>query len=240
MKGKKTIMKPTKAHCLFEQSGTFKREFIKLGIPAEDYDILNQFNETDHIIDLYGEIESAYKRERESIFDSMKKTDIVMAFFPCIRFEAQILLFFKGKARGTEKWSIKRKLEYDLKLHQELAHNYDLITKLVIVALDRGLKLIIENPYSTQHYLHRYWALEPALIDDNRAEKGDYYKKPTQYFFINCEPKSNIVFDALPIRERKKVIDCSTVERSMISPEYARRFIQENIIDNDDLERGYL
>ena len=27
-----------KAHCLFEQSGTFKKEFIKLGIAAEDYE----------------------------------------------------------------------------------------------------------------------------------------------------------------------------------------------------------
>lgn len=37
-----------KVHCFFEQSGTFKREFIKLGIPAEDYDIQNNFGETDH------------------------------------------------------------------------------------------------------------------------------------------------------------------------------------------------
>lgn len=29
-----------KVHCFFEQSGTFKNEFIKLGIPAEDYDML--------------------------------------------------------------------------------------------------------------------------------------------------------------------------------------------------------
>ena len=28
-----------KVHCFFEQSGTFKQEFIKLGIPAEDSDI---------------------------------------------------------------------------------------------------------------------------------------------------------------------------------------------------------
>lgn len=28
------------AHCLFEQSGTFKNEFLKLGIPAFDYDIM--------------------------------------------------------------------------------------------------------------------------------------------------------------------------------------------------------
>lgn len=35
-----------KAHCLFEQSGTFKKEFISLGIEAEDYDIQNEFGET--------------------------------------------------------------------------------------------------------------------------------------------------------------------------------------------------
>lgn len=49
-----------KVHCLFEQSGTFKREFIKLGIPAEDYDIQNNFGETDHVTDLFAEIEAAY------------------------------------------------------------------------------------------------------------------------------------------------------------------------------------
>lgn len=45
-----------KVYCFFEQSGTFKNEFRKLGIDAEDYDILNDFGETDHIIDLFAEI----------------------------------------------------------------------------------------------------------------------------------------------------------------------------------------
>lgn len=54
-----------KAHCLFEQSETFKNEFIKLGIPAEDYDIQNHFNQTDHVIDLFGEIEKAYTNRTE-------------------------------------------------------------------------------------------------------------------------------------------------------------------------------
>ena len=49
-----------KAHCLFEQSGTFKNEFIKLGIPAEDYDIQNNFNQTDHVVDIFADIEKAY------------------------------------------------------------------------------------------------------------------------------------------------------------------------------------
>ena len=50
-----------KVHCFFEQSGTFKQEFLKLGIPAEDYDIQNNFGETDHVMDLFAEIESAYQ-----------------------------------------------------------------------------------------------------------------------------------------------------------------------------------
>ena len=49
-----------KVHCFFEQSGTFKYEFIKLGISAEDYDIQNNFGQTDHVVDLFAEIEKAY------------------------------------------------------------------------------------------------------------------------------------------------------------------------------------
>ena len=45
-----------KAHCLFEQSGTFKNEFKKMGIDAEDYDILDDYGQTDHKIDLFAEI----------------------------------------------------------------------------------------------------------------------------------------------------------------------------------------
>ena len=47
-------------HCFFEQSGTFKNEFKKLGYEAYDYDMLNDFGETDYVIDLFAEIEKAY------------------------------------------------------------------------------------------------------------------------------------------------------------------------------------
>ena len=56
-----------KVHCLFEQSGTFKNEFRKLGIEAEDYDILNDFGQTDHIIDLFAEIRGGTKGNRQSL-----------------------------------------------------------------------------------------------------------------------------------------------------------------------------
>ena len=164
-----------KAHCLFEQSGTFKNEFKKLGVDAYDYDILNDFNETDYQIDLFKEIEKAYINEK-SIFDNIKEEDIILAFFPCVRFEVQIILWYKGQAMQQKNWDDVKKLEKDLELHNELHRMYELITKLTIVCLKRNLKLIIENPYSTQHYLTRYWSIEPKVIDYDRSGGGTIIK----------------------------------------------------------------
>ena len=55
-----------KVHCLFEQSGTFKNEFKKLGYQAEDYDIQNNFDETDHVVDLFAEIDRAYEEQNRT------------------------------------------------------------------------------------------------------------------------------------------------------------------------------
>ena len=230
--------KNKKFHCFFEQSGTFKKEFKKLGYEAEDYDILNQFNETDHVVDLFAQIETAYAGG-VSIFDDIKSSDQIIAFFPCVRFEAQIIMNFRGDAFGVKDWSIQKKMEYDLKLHEELHHLYCLISKLVIVCDKKNIPLIIENPYSTQHYLTRYWAIKPKLIDMDRRDMGDYYEKPTQYWFINCEPKNNFIFEGVNLKPTKRIADQNTVERSMISPDYANRFIREFILDEvverDDL-----
>ena len=92
--------------------------------------------------------------------------------------------------------SDEEKLMIDLKLHEELHRNYELITELAIIAKRRNLRLIIENPYSSQHYLTRYWCLKPSLIDYDRTDRGDIYKKPTQYWFINCKPSNNFIFEA--------------------------------------------
>ena len=70
-----------KVHCFFEQSGTFKNEFIKLGIPAEDYDIQNNFGETDHQDDLFKAIEDAYDG-RPSLFDKVGGGRLDIGIFP--------------------------------------------------------------------------------------------------------------------------------------------------------------
>lgn len=62
------------AHCLFEQSGTFRDEFRKMGIESYDYDIANDYGKTDHIVDLFEEIRGGTKERKVSLTKSKKKT----------------------------------------------------------------------------------------------------------------------------------------------------------------------
>ncbi len=219
-----------KAHLLFEQSGTFKNAFKKNGIDAFDYDIQDEFGETDYIIDLFGEIEKAYVGG-QSIFDSFDCEDIIIAFFPCTRFEARIPLSFRGQAKQQKTWSDEQKLEYAMGLHEELHKLYMLLSMLVIVAIRKDLRMIIENPYTQPHYLTTYWCIQPKLIDTDRTVNGDFYKKPTQYFFIGFEPKNNFLFEPIEWVE-KKVVErvYEQTERSMMHPQYADRFIRQYVL----------
>ena len=213
---------------------------------AYDYDILNDFGETDFIIDLFDEIEKAYEK-KESIFDKIETQDLIIAFFPCVRFENQIMLSFRGQAKQFKKWSMKDKMQYNMKLIEELKHNYDIVNKLFIVCMDRNLRLVMENPYSEEHFLRRYWCYPATIIDKDRRENGDYYAKPTQYWFLNFEPYNNILFESIEynnleckdaIRAMNKTHYGKTgaknqrVARSMIHPTYANRFIRRYLLND--------
>lgn len=67
-------------HCLFEQSGTFKNEFKKLGYEAYDYDILDDFGETDFKVDLFNEIEKAYSGGLQYLIPSLQKMKLSHSF----------------------------------------------------------------------------------------------------------------------------------------------------------------
>ena len=89
--------------------------------------------------------------------------------------------------------------------------------------------------------------MKPAIIDKDRRESGDYFKKPTQYWFLNCKPQGRVLFEA----EEWNAIDCtSAIEmmtkehfkdfantkkeaRSMIHPSYARKFIRTQILEEE-------
>lgn len=225
-----------KVHCFFEQSGTFKNEFIKLGIPAEDYDIQNNFGQTDHVVDLFENIQNAYEGGA-SVFDEMKSDDLVIAFFPCIYFSTNNQFLFEGtwitwKQRGTTE--LERNDEI-IKRNDKRALFYNCLLMLFSVCVKRNLRLIVENPYSINHYLTHNFPYKPALIDLNRRLRGDSFQKPTQYWFLNAEPTSGYSY-----QQPKKMLNVEKLsghtgslcdeERSMISPDYARNFICDFIL----------
>ena len=226
-----------KVHCFFEQSGTFKNEFIKLGIPAEDYDIQNNFRETDHMDDLFDEIEKAYDG-KPSLFDNITTDDLVIAFFPCIYFSQQNTTFFDGTNINWKGLPTKEIAEKIIE-RAEMRHRFYLLALKMFTTCDiKGLRLIVENPWSSVHYLRNNFPYKPKIIDKDRQRRGDYFRKPTQYWFINCEPTHGQSFQKTDIKKTVNGLSghkgslCDE-DRSLISPDYARNFICDFIIGKE-------
>ena len=223
-----------KVHCFFEQSGTFKNEFIKLGIPAEDYDIQNNFGETDHVIDLFAEIEKAYDGG-VSVFDNITQDDLIMAFFPCIYFSdmSQILHTWGAYPNKGARYASDKILERS----RNRQTFYEKVVKMLTIAKSNNLRLIMENPQGSHSYLKTCFVTKPAFVDADRTMRGDYFAKPTAYWYINCEPTQQTTIEKKhkPMRVKKDARpskqsgQCSE-ERSMISPDYARNFICDFIL----------
>ena len=226
-----------KVHCFFEQSGTFKNEFRKLGYEAYDYDIQNNFGETGHVIDLFAEIEKAYSRGGVNIFDTINCDDLIMAFFPCIYFESMQMLYYSFDTNNLYKKSVREKHEIVISRIKERERFYILLHKLVAIANIKGLQLIIENPATPPHYLLFTQNFpKPTFVDKNRMLRGDYFVKPTAYWFFNCEPTHRLTLQKN--KQQKMISKCKrgikagicSEERSMISPDYARNFICDFIL----------
>jgi hypothetical protein len=221
-----------KAHCWFEQSGVFKREFIKLGIPAEDYDIQNNFGETDHTDDLFKAIEDAFDG-KPSLIDTISQDDFTLAFFPCIYFCAMSQMAFSFGYTNYRKMNIHEKTEKILERSANREYFFRVCVKMICVFQERGLRLVMENPWSEQTFLKANFVMTPQVVDMNRMLRGDYRIKPTAYFFVNCEPTYGRSIQCDKLKEKKihqtsrgssKAGVCSE-ERSLISPDYARNFI---------------
>lgn len=101
--------------------------------------------------------------------------------------------------------------------------------------------MIVENPHTPPHYLTMFFPIKPKLIDNDRRKNGDYFKKPTQYWFVNCEPEQNVIMEAIDHVKTHNIdkiktmdIDARTqVKRSLINPQYARRFIINHVMTVD-------
>lgn len=218
------------AHCFFEQSGTFRDEFRKLGIAAKDYDLCNKFGKTDWVGDLFFQIELAFYHEG-SIFDFFTKDDLILAFFPCTYFCGHNELFFSGTNYNFRQLTKAEMIDKIIDRARERNNYYIKLLKLCKIVEERGLKMIVENPYNAHHFWRFNFPYKPAVIDMNRRLRGDYFKKPTQYLFVNCEPAGKVSLQM--DKPMEYVMEKCGIERSLISPDYARNFICDHILGID-------
>lgn len=150
-------------------------------------------------------------------------------------------MLMSGAHYTIRNYTDEQKLEYAMKTHNELHRLYTLICKLFVIANGGGWRMCVENPATPPHYLTSYFPIKAAVIDKDRTQNGDYYKKPTQFWFVNCTPEQNMFLEPLEYVEtrnieRQTAIDGTNrqVLRSMIHPQYARRFIRTYLLDNEE------
>ena len=105
------------------------------------------------------------------------------------------------------------------------ARYFTLLIKLFELAREKGFRLVVENPWSMQTYFKTGFIMQPTFIDNNRMLRGDYFVKPTAYWFLNCEPTYG--FSEQNDKKKRSIVQlkkapeaglCSE-ERSMISPD---------------------
>lgn len=166
-----------KVYCLFEQSGTFKNEFKKLGYDAVDVDIQNNFGETDFQIDIFDEIEKGYDN-LPSIFDSIRTEDLIFAFFPCIYFCSLSQVAMTYAYHNYKNLNILEKTKKIMERSANRQRFFILLIKMFSITYKKNLRLILDNPW-TRSFLQLYFVMPPTFVDYNRMQRGDYYVKPT-------------------------------------------------------------
>jgi hypothetical protein len=170
------------------------------------------------------------------VFDEIGKDELIMAFFPCIYFCQNSMMMFYYTEKNYQCMTNDEKIYRILERNKSRAEFYGLLVKLCGTVIDRGLKLVIENPWSPPHYLQNNFLFPPSLVDKDRTRRGDVYVKPTAYWFIGFEPTKGFTWqknkETKTIYGSKKASSaglCSE-ERSLIHPDYARNFICDNIL----------
>ena len=167
--------------------------------------------------------------------------DLIIAFFPCIYFSCLSQMGIYWGYTNYRKLSYKERTDEILKRVANREYFFGLAAKMLCVAQERGIRLIMENPWSQQTYLKANFILPPTMVDNNRRLRGDYFTKPTAYWFINCEPTHG--FSEQCDKKSIRILDCKagkeagvcSEERSMISPDYARNFICDFILGKEQI-----
>lgn len=222
--------KPSRVHLLFEQSGTFKKAFKRVGVEAFDYDII-ETEDVNLCCDIFSHVNNTISGKCPTLFDNIKKDDLVFAFFPCDYFTDQSQFISRGDSFGMRGWSLKERLQNSILQMQHRELYYRNLCKLSILAFEKNFPLIVENPYGKCNFLGLYFPIRPGVIVLDRREYGDILKKPTQFFFINCEPSFNLEQEYFyQKKESCRIENLTKLQRSLMTPKFADLFIKNWIL----------
>ena len=133
-------------------------------------------------------------------------------------------------------------MDWNIEAAKERERYFIMLMKLVRIVSAKELRMVIENPWNTngETYLQRNF-IKPSLIDKNRTLRGDYFVKPTAYWFINCintvqysiqKNRDVKIVNKMKDARKTKKGQCSEA-RSMLHPNYARNFICDFIIGKE-------
>jgi hypothetical protein len=150
------------------------------------------------------------------------------------------MTFYQLTHLNNQKSPMTGKIKDALERLEKRTYYHSLLYKLVYVIYKRNTRLIIENPATKPSYLIGMQNFpNPTFIDNNRMLRGDYFQKPTAYWFFNCVPTYGHSYQ----NDKKRKTVCKSKcaphgglcseERSMISPDYARNFICDFIIGKE-------
>lgn len=178
----------------------------------------------------------------QSLFDSITPDDLIVAFYPCIFFCATSQMSFSLGCTNYRCLTDEEKIEKIIHRAYDRTEFYTRLIRFVGVCLRLKLRMVFENPWSEQTYLKANFIKAPDIVDMDRTQRGDYFKKPTAYWFWNCSPTHGHTFQKdkermtiMGARGSKQAGMCST-ERSMISSDYARNWICDFIIGKEQGE----
>lgn len=244
-------------HCLFEQSGTFKNVFKEFGHNAWDYDILNDYGQTDFQIDLFKEIETEYDNivaggGIRTIFTDMKpEKDFIISFFPCTYFTEQQEINFRLQMGGISQEInnnagkfLQKHINWLFNAIEQREYYFKLFIKFCFICEQKGIATIIENPAnpSKRSYLEIYSPYRPTFYENDRSNFGDNFKKPTMFISINFKMKEKVTMFFDKNYNPKKIRDIRGMsKRSEITNTYARNFYKrfiENYIEELEDERN--
>lgn len=218
---------------LFEQSGHFKKVLQDQGHNAKDFDIENQFKQTDYIIDLFSYI-------KDTNMDRINKSDLVIAFFPCTFFSRNNNMYFN---RTCVNFRNKTDAEIEMILKERLKmRNYYTDVLLTMISKIK-VPLIIENPAG--QYIKDVLKTDPVSMCRNKY--GDYFMKPTYFFCYNGayidkanmkiiqNPEQYSVYKAN--RAKSKPVR-KGIERSLISPMFIENLLQNTYVNGVNVFYG--